>query len=502
MVLLPVVEAEILRYYHVDKCRNGTIARRVGRAHGTVDGFISQAGLKRNGKERPSLIDAYLPFITQTLDRFPALPATRLYEIVKQRGYTGGSRQFRRQITCRRPQFDAFEWMLSVLQNKIAPKDIKYQLADVTGSMISLDILLDRLYTGRLSDRNKTMVILASKRGLSTKTICSFLGISPHTYKRYKLLFENGGSQALFLPRQRTLRMNDDESLKTLIFKVLHEPPSNYGINRTTWTMPLLRKILYKNGKGACREVIRSITWAAGYRWRKARIVLTSTDPSYTEKLDRIHFILAGLQSDEVFFSIDEYGPFAVKLYGGRKLVAPGEQSVVPQWQKSHGSLVMIAALELGSNQLTHFFSNEKNTGEMIKMMDVLVTKYADRRKIYLSWDAASWHISNQLNQRIDEHNDNAAIRGGVVVETAPLPAGAQFLNVIESVFSGMSRAIIHSSDYQSLEAAKAAINQYIEDRNNHFQKNPQRAGKKIWGEERELSTFSDSNNCKDPRYR
>src|ERR1700722_2787875 len=29
---------------------------------------------------------------------------------------------------------------------------------------------------------------------------------------------------------------------------------------------------------------------------------------------------------------------------------------------------------------------------------------------------------------------------------TAPLPAGAQFLNVIESVFSGMSRAVIHNS--------------------------------------------------------
>jgi hypothetical protein len=39
-----------------------------------------------------------------------------------------------------------------------------------------------------------------------------------------------------------------------------------------------------------------------------------------------------------------------------------------------------------------------------------------------------------------------------------PLPAGAQFLNVIESVFSGMARAIIHNSDYPSPIAATEAI--------------------------------------------
>ena len=138
----------------------------------------------------------------------------------------------------------------------------------------------------------------------------------------------------------------------------------------------------------------------------------------------------------------------------------------------------------------------------MIKMMDVLVAKYSDRRKIYLSWDAASWHISKQLNERIAEHNINVAICGGAIVETVPLPAGAQFLNVIESVFSGMSQAIIHNSNYSSVEVAMVAINRYLEERNDHFQKNPQRAGKKIWGKEREPATFSDSNNCKDPRYR
>jgi len=46
--------------------------------------------------------------------------------------------------------------------------------------------------------------------------------------------------------------------------------------------------------------------------------VLTSRDPNYRTKVERIVKILSELKSDEVFFSIDEFGPFAVKKRGGR----------------------------------------------------------------------------------------------------------------------------------------------------------------------------------------
>jgi hypothetical protein len=266
--------------------------------------------------------------------------------------------------------------------------------------------------------------------------------------------------------------------------------------------MPDLARVLRETGHPACPEVIRKITKAAGYRWRKARVVLTSSDPNYTEKLNHIHSILSGLRPDEAFFSIDEFGPFAVKMKPGLALCAPGEQRVVPQWQKSRGCLIMTAALELSSNQVTHFYSPRKNTTEMIRMMELLIEKYSDRRKIYLSWDAASWHISKRLHQRVEEHNTAVLSGSGPTVETAPLPSGAQFLNVIESVFSGLARSIIHNSNYKTVDDAKAAIDRYFADRNEHFLQHPRRAGRKIWGKERELADFSEANNCKDPRYR
>jgi hypothetical protein len=164
--------------------------------------------------------------------------------------------------------------------------------------------------------------------------------------------------------------------------------------------------------------------------------------------------------------------------------------------------MILTAALELSRNQVTHFYSLKKNTDEMIKMAELLRQQYHDCRSIYLSWDAASWHISKKLVEHLKRINKEAVRDGYPLVWTAPLPAGAQFLNVIESVFSGMSRAIIHNSDYGSLNAAKEAIDLYFRQRNEQFLRDPKRAGYKIWGKERVPSEFQEGQNCKDPAYR
>ena len=83
-------------------------------------------------------------------------------------------------------------------------------------------------------------------------------------------------------------------------------------------------------------------------------------------------------------------------------------------------------------------------------------------------------------------------------IALVPLPSSAQFLNVIEAVFSGMKRAVIHDSDYQSEEEMKSAISRHFQERNTFFQHNPRRAGKKIW----QVDFFEDYNNIRAGNYR
>lgn len=350
--------------------------------------------------------------------------------------------------------------------------------------------------------RNRATVALAFEQGFPIRRISTCLGISRKTCRQYIRSYQEGGVEQLMAPMTRGKCKADDDALKAAVFRILHQPPGDYGVNRTAWVMGELRKTLEQQGFPVGFKVLRQIIKDAGWKWRKAKIVLTSQDPAYREKLAVVQAILSNLGPTEAFFSIDEFGPFAVKMKAGRSLEPPGPHKVVPQWQKSKGCMIMTAALELSGNQVTHFYSDRKNTAEMIRMMETLLASYSTYQTLYLSWDAASWHISKKLKQRIEEHNAGAVAAGLPRVETAPLPAGAQFLNVIESVFSGMARAIIHNSDYQSVDAARIAIDRYFADRNQHFREHPKRAGKHIWGKELVTSEFSESNNCKDPRWR
>jgi hypothetical protein len=149
---------------------------------------------------------------------------------------------------------------------------------------------------------------------------------------------------------------------------------------------------------------------------RKAKVVLTSNDPEYPAKVGIIKQILSDLKEEEAFFSIDEYGPFAIKRKGGTKRVGPGENYVVQQYQKSKGWLILTAALELSRNQITHFYSLRKNTEEMIRMADLLRAEYRTCRTIHLSWDAASWHISKRLFSHLNEVNQQAIEEGFPIV--------------------------------------------------------------------------------------
>lgn len=399
-------------------------------------------------------------------------------------------------------EFFASLWTLKILQGKIQQSELEFQFKEKLNAK-DISTLYDYVLNKPLGYRNKAITILLYLIGNSKATIAKTLFLDRKTVRNYIQTFEEEGIENLFDFSRESIKKSEDPKYKDAIFSILHAPPSCYGINRTTWRMVDIKNIMFQNGLPISKDNIRKIIRNAGYHFRKAKKVLTSNDPNYREKLREITEILANLEPKERFFSIDEFGSFAIKMQGGRSLVLRGQTRTIPQWQKSKGSLIITGALELSSNQITHFYSEKKNTNEMIKLVEVLLKDYKNEDCIYLSWDNASWHCSKKFYKKVEEINSLEYRKEFHVpiVKLAPLPSSAQFLNVIESVFSGMARAIIHNSDYQSVEECKVAIDQYFAERNQYFRKNPKRAGNKIWGNELVEAKFSESNNCKNSYY-
>jgi transposase len=98
-------EAEILRLFHVEKWPVGTIATQLGVHHSVVRRVLGQAGVSRpRVMSRPSIADPYMPFMLEVLTKYPRLSASRLYQMVHERGYRGAVDHFRHIVASVRPR--------------------------------------------------------------------------------------------------------------------------------------------------------------------------------------------------------------------------------------------------------------------------------------------------------------------------------------------------------------------------------------------------------------
>lgn len=97
--------ARILRLHLAEKWPIGTIARELGLHHTTVRGVLVQCGVpEATASRRPRKVDPYVPFILEQLGRHPELRASRLFHMVKERGYDGRPDHFRGVIARLRPR--------------------------------------------------------------------------------------------------------------------------------------------------------------------------------------------------------------------------------------------------------------------------------------------------------------------------------------------------------------------------------------------------------------
>lgn len=98
------IEAAITRLFRVERWPITTIATQLGVHHSVVKRVLAEEGITAQKLIiRRSMVDPFIPFMQETLKKYPTLTATRLYEMVKARGYQGGVDHFRDIVARYRP---------------------------------------------------------------------------------------------------------------------------------------------------------------------------------------------------------------------------------------------------------------------------------------------------------------------------------------------------------------------------------------------------------------
>ncbi len=97
--------AKIRQLFHAEHWKIGTIADYFGFHYETVRRALKTERFNGNKKTRTSLTEPFKGFIQQTLKDYPRLRATRIYEMIRLRGYKGSVVQLRRVVSEVRPRF-------------------------------------------------------------------------------------------------------------------------------------------------------------------------------------------------------------------------------------------------------------------------------------------------------------------------------------------------------------------------------------------------------------
>ena len=103
-MISPEQVAEIRRLFFAEHWKIGTIATAKGLHPDTVRGAVETDRFNRAKVVRAStLIDPYLGFIRETLEQYSRLRATRIYDMIRARGYEGSAVHVRRVVARLRP---------------------------------------------------------------------------------------------------------------------------------------------------------------------------------------------------------------------------------------------------------------------------------------------------------------------------------------------------------------------------------------------------------------
>jgi transposase len=104
MTIALETETEIRRLFFAEHWRRGTIAAQLNVHPDVVTRAIGVLGPKPRAAQQAPVLTPFMAFVDETLATYPRLVATRLFDMLRERGYAGSLRSLRRYVKTARPR--------------------------------------------------------------------------------------------------------------------------------------------------------------------------------------------------------------------------------------------------------------------------------------------------------------------------------------------------------------------------------------------------------------
>ena len=331
----------------------------------------------------------------------------------------------------------------------------------------------------RAVERSK--VLLKFHEGKSISQIARDLGTNrPKVERTIDKAFAFGIHAALKdLPRSgRSRKISSAE--RTWILSLACSKPLDYGYPHELWTQQLLaeyiRRHCIENGfpelSKIARGTISKIFGASNVKPHKISSYLAPIDPEFEPKSAVVlhtykqvellqQISKEGKHLDMIIISYDEKP--GIQAIGNRYpdlMPVPGMYANVSRDHEyvRHGTISLLAGIDLLTGTVHYKIFDRHRSVEFIEFLKILDSNYPKHIKIVIILDNVRVHTSKKTL----EYLKTVPQRFHFVFT----PKHASWLNIIESLFSKMTRSILRGIRVSSKEELKERVGQYIDEMN------------------------------------
>lgn len=345
---------------------------------------------------------------------------------------------------------------------------------------------LESIRKSRTEEKRRTVrasILIESMAGKSDQAIARAHGINRNSVVLCICKCLRFGMEAALgeLPRPGKPRKVPDDAIAW----VLHcacQKPKDLGYSYELWTYQLLtnhvRQRCVEAGHSSLEKLSRSklhkILTRAELRPHKVRYYVERRDPEFERKMaDVLHvykeveIINEGLcqgrlnEASTVTISYDERP--------GIQALAPTspDRPPVPGVHASHlrdyeykrlGTVSLLAGLDLHNGRVTETVSDTHNSGDFINFLKKLDATYPPDLKLRLLLDNHSAHISRETQQYLDSRPQR--------FHFVFTPKHGSWLNIVETMFSKMTRSMLRGIRVHSKEELINRIHLYFSEIN------------------------------------
>lgn len=305
----------------------------------------------------------------------------------------------------------------------------------------------------------RARIILACAAGLTSVEVARRVGCSDRVVRKWRSRFARALSVDTLADAKRSGRPSRVrvetrcELIKLACSRPEEGPRAPF---RDVWTHDALGQALFESaGVRLSRSEIGRILRAEDLRPHRMRLWLHSPDPEFAPKVQRICELYRAPPPGSTVLSIDE--KTCIQALARRHPTvypAPGRFGRFEFEYKRHGTLVLLAALDIRTGQLFGQCRPRRTAEDLLQFIEAVAQRYP-RGEVYTIWDNLNIHCGERWRRFNERH--------GGRFHFVYTPKHASWVNQVEIWFAILQRRVLRYGNFTSREELRARVEGFIE---------------------------------------